>query len=101
MAYKTPPGYGRSGSRAKPKELMLHGSLSRKPRYAFILLADEQGISSEIFRCKLSIYLYLASLSLAEQEELVVRARSTLGALVAGIVVVDESKQAELLINIL
>ena len=30
--------------------------------------------------------LYLASLALAEQEELVVRARSTLGALVAGIV---------------
>ena len=41
--------------------------------------------------------LYLASLALAEQEELVVRARSTLGALVAGIV----GKQAELLINIL
>ena len=36
-----------------------------------------------------------------EQEELVVRACSTLGALVAGIVRVDESKQAELLINIL
>ena len=30
-----------------------------------------------------------------------VRARSTLGALVAGIIGVDESKQAELLINIL
>ena len=30
--------------------------------------------------------LYLASLALAEQEELVVWARSTLGALVAGIV---------------
>ena len=37
---------------------------------------------------------YLASLALPEQEELVVRARSTLGALVAGIVRVDESKQA-------
>ena len=45
--------------------------------------------------------LYLASLALTEQEELVVRAHSTLGALVAGIGRVDESKQAELLINIL
>ena len=45
--------------------------------------------------------LYLASLALAEQEELVVRARSTLGTFVAGIVGVDEPKQAELLINIL
>ena len=45
--------------------------------------------------------LYLASLTLAEQEESVVRARSTLGALVAGIVGVGESQQAELLINIL
>ena len=45
--------------------------------------------------------LYLASLALAEQEESVVRARSTLGALVAGIVGVGESQQAELLINIL
>ena len=45
--------------------------------------------------------LYLASLALAEQEELVVWECSTLGALVAGIVGVDESKQAELLINIL
>ena len=41
--------------------------------------------------------LYLASLALAEQEELVVQARSTLGALVAGIF----GKQAELLISIL
>ena len=45
--------------------------------------------------------LYLSSLALAEQEELVVQARCTLSALVAGIVGVDESKQAELLINIL
>ena len=44
---------------------------------------------------------FLASLALTEQEELVVQARSTLGALVAGITGVDESKQAELLINIL
>ena len=44
---------------------------------------------------------YLASLALAEQEKLVVQARSTLGTLVAGIVGVDEPKQAELLINIL
>ena len=44
--------------------------------------------------------LYLASLALAEQEESVVRARSTLGALVAGIIGVGESQQADLLINI-
>ena len=44
------PGYGRSGSGAKPKELMLHGSLSGLPWYASILLDDEQGISSEMFR---------------------------------------------------
>ena len=50
MACKTPSGYGRSGSGAKPKELMLRGSLSGEPHYASILWADEQGISSEIFR---------------------------------------------------
>ena len=86
MAYKTPPGCGRSGSGAKPKEFMLCGSLSGELCYASILLADKQGISLEIF---------------SKQEELVVQACSTLGALVAGIVGVVESQQAELLINIL
>ena len=45
--------------------------------------------------------LYLSSIALAEQEESVVRARSTLGTLVAGIVGGGESQQAELLTNIL
>ena len=43
-------GVGRSGYGAKLKELMLRGSLSGEPRYASILWADNQGISSEIFR---------------------------------------------------
>ena len=49
MAYKTPPGYGRMGSGAKRKELMLRGSLSGEPCYASILWADNKGNSSEIF----------------------------------------------------
>ena len=50
LYHKTLPGYGSSGSGAKPKELMLSGSLSGEPRYASILWADDQGISSETFR---------------------------------------------------
>ena len=65
-----------------------------------LVMLPSSGLMTRVSPQKFS-GLYLASLALAEQVELVVWAHSTLGALVAGIVRVDESKQAELLINIL